>query len=150
MGVAYAEPRPTVQSSAITSDPRTVVTPLDADRIEQLLGNVGLLAQWQHIVHNIRHGFDVGINKPVTQTLIFPNHASSQLDESFIDSYIAEEHAAGRYSIPFTPSELESVIGCFRTAPLGLVPKPHSDKFRLIQDLSYPRNDVRTPICTVR
>lgn len=73
--------------------------------------------------------------------VLFENHASSQLNPSFIDSYIADEQAAGRYSRGYTPSELERIIGPFISSPLGLVPKPHSNKFRLIQDLSYPRND---------
>ncbi|KIP03136.1 hypothetical protein PHLGIDRAFT_78047, partial [Phlebiopsis gigantea 11061_1 CR5-6] len=30
-------------------------------------------------------------------------------------------------------------IGPFRTSPLGLVPKPHSTKLRLVQDMSFPR-----------
>lgn len=50
------------------------------------------------------------------------------------------EQAAGRYSQPYTPSELEALIGPFRTSPIGLTPKPNSSKFRLIQDLSFPRN----------
>lgn len=70
----------------------------------------------------------------------FENHASSLLNPSIIDSYILSEQAAGRYSVGFTPSELEHLIGPFRTSPLGLVPKPHSNKFRIVQDLSYPRN----------
>jgi hypothetical protein len=32
------------------------------------------------------------------------------------------------------------LIGPFRTSPIGLVPKPNSNKFRMIQDLSFPRN----------
>ncbi|KAI1783430.1 hypothetical protein LXA43DRAFT_840224, partial [Ganoderma leucocontextum] len=41
----------------------------------------------------------------------------------------------------------------FRTAPLGLVPKPNSNKFRLIQDLSFPRNNpsissVNSHVCS--
>jgi hypothetical protein len=70
----------------------------------------------------------------------FENHASSQLDPQFIRSYISSEEKAGRYSRPFIPEELEALIGPFRTSPLGLVPKPHTDKFRLIQDMSFPRN----------
>lgn len=110
-----------------------------------MLRDVGILPHWSHVVRGIREGFDVGITGPVTKTHIFENHASSALDATFIDSYIREEQAAGRYSEPFEPAALEAVIGHFRTAPLGLIPKPHSDKLRLIQDLSYPRNDVRTP-----
>lgn len=37
------------------------------------------------------------------------------------------------------------IIGPFRTSPLGLVPKTGSSKFRLIQDLSYPRDSDSSP-----
>lgn len=127
---------------ATTPDPRTVVTPLDADKVEHLLRNLNLHGDWSHIVEGLRHGFDVGLRTQPSGTIIFENHNSSLLDPFFIDQYILDEQAAGRYSRAFTPNDLESVIGPFRTAPLGLVPKPHSDKFRLIQDLSFPRNDV--------
>ena len=137
----------TERAPAPALDPRRVVTPLDPDKIECLLKDLGILEQWAHIVHGIRHGFDVGIREPVTKTRTFQNHASAALDTAFIESYIAEEQAAGRYSEAFEPGALESAIGCFRTAPLGLVPKPNSDKMRLIQDLSYPRNDV-CPVST--
>ncbi|KAG1718740.1 hypothetical protein EDB19DRAFT_1597006, partial [Suillus lakei] len=62
------------------------------------------------------------------------NHASSLLNPSIIDAYILSEQAAGRYSIGFSPSDLEHLIGPFRTSPLGLVPKPHSTRFRIVQD----------------
>ncbi|KAH9855113.1 hypothetical protein C2E23DRAFT_697824, partial [Lenzites betulinus] len=60
----------------------------------------------------------VGITQPVDKTLIFENHASSAMDTLFIDAYIADEQAAGRYSRAFEPAELEAIIGPFRTAPL--------------------------------
>ena len=75
----------------------------------------------------------------------FDNHSSSQLDPEFISSYIADEQAIGRYSKGFHPEELERIIGPFRTSPLGLVPKPHTDMFRMIQDMSYPRNSPTIP-----
>jgi len=78
---------------------------------------------------------------PHFQPVYFENHASSLLSPSFIDSYITSEQAAGCYSRGYTPDELERIIGPFISSPLGLVPKPHSNKFRLIQDLSYPRNN---------
>ena len=37
------------------------------------------------------------------------------------------------------------MIGPFRTSPLGLVPKPSSASFRLVQYLSFPRNSPDTP-----
>jgi hypothetical protein len=73
--------------------------------------------------------------------IYFANHSSSQLDPDFITSYIADEQAIGRYSAAFLPEDLEQLIGPFRTSPIGLVPKPHTDIFRMIQDLSYPRNN---------
>lgn len=126
---------------AHASDPCMVVTPLVPDRFEIMLRERGILDDWKHIIHGIRYGFDVGVRESLTSTLLFNNHASTTLDETFITTYIHDEQEDGRYSHAFQPHELEATIGPFRTAPLGLVPKPHSDKFRLIQDLSYPRQD---------
>uniref|UniRef100_A0A0W0GEG6 Uncharacterized protein n=1 Tax=Moniliophthora roreri TaxID=221103 RepID=A0A0W0GEG6_MONRR len=50
--------------------------------------------------------------------------------------------AAERYLQPYTPCELEETIGFFRTSPLGLVPKPNSNSLRLIQDMSYPWDNL--------
>ena len=71
----------------------------------------------------------------------FENHRSSRLDPAFINNYIAQEQAAGRYSQAFSPETLEALIGPFRTSPLGLIPKPHSDSLQLIQDMSFPRDN---------
>ena len=60
-------------------------------------------------------------------------------------SAITSEQAAGRYSRAFLPEELLKAIGPFRTSPLGLAPKPHTDTFRLIEDLSYPRGNPLLP-----
>ena len=70
----------------------------------------------------------------------FDNHSSSSIDPDFISTYIAGEEASGRYSRAFAPEELEAIIGPFRTSPIGLTPKPNSDKFRMIQDLSFLHN----------
>ena len=70
--------------------------------------------------------------------MLFNNHSSSQLDLDFISTYIEIEQTTGCYSEPFFPEDLESLIELFCTSPLGLVPKPHSDTFWMIQDMSYP------------
>ena len=106
------------------------------------LQSLGLLGDWAHIIMGLREGFNVGVNTHFSETHTPQNHASTSLAPDFIDSYILDEQTAGRYSRAFTPRELQSLIGPFRTAPLGLVPNPNSNKFRLIQDLSFPRNDV--------
>ncbi|PSR80922.1 hypothetical protein PHLCEN_2v6593 [Hermanssonia centrifuga] len=92
-------------------DPRQVVTPLDPDAVEKKLSELGILAQWQHVVDGLRLGFDVGASEPIRQSLYFKNHTSSELAPKFIDNYIRQEQAAGRYSQAFDPTDLEGIIG---------------------------------------
>ena len=75
----------------------------------------------------------------------FANHNSSNLDPKFMSNYILAEQKVGRYSEGFHPKELERIIGPFCTAPLGLTLKPHTNTFRLIEDLSFPQNDPLIP-----
>jgi hypothetical protein len=133
-------PKPKVEP-----DPRYVVTPLQPDALSSLLKALNIFKKWEWVIRGIEHGFDVGIKTPVSKTIILPNHSSTNKDPSFIDDYIYSEEQAGRYSQPYCPAQLEAIIGPFRTSPLGLVPKPGSDKPRLIQDLSFPRNDPDLP-----
>lgn len=142
----YATPPPMAQEVAgSSSDPRAVVTPIHPFKTYLLLSKFGIFDEWAHIVDGLTHGFNIGIQHPPSHTLIFPNHASSKIDTDFINSYICAEEAAGRYSTSFLPHELEALIGPFRTSPIGLVPKPNLSKLRMIQDLSYPRNNPTTP-----
>ncbi|KAI0029949.1 hypothetical protein K488DRAFT_14128, partial [Vararia minispora EC-137] len=59
-----------------------------------------------------------GVDRILKCTYMPPNHSSSRLDPDFITSYIAGEVKAGRYSRGYSPAELESIIGPFRTSPL--------------------------------
>ena len=136
--VPFVTPQTTVPT-LVPTDPRRVVTPLDADRLESELVKLGIQDKWMHVIDGIRYGFDVGIKEQFSHSVIHPNHASSSLDMNFISSYIKSEVGAGRYAGPFTQAGLEALIGSFCTSPLGLVPKG-SSSFRLIQDLSFPRN----------
>ncbi|CAL1699721.1 unnamed protein product [Somion occarium] len=130
------------QSVPTSLDPRNVTTPIQVDKVEALLQELGIAEDWRHVLEGLRNGFDVGVKDTPPRSFMFKNHASASLDEEFIDSYIAGEQAAGRYSQGFAPDDLEGIIGFFRTSPLGLVPKPHSDHLRMVQDISYPRNNV--------
>jgi hypothetical protein len=77
--------------------------------------------------------------------ILFENHTSSRLDPEFISNGILSEQAAGCYATGFQPEALEAVIGPFQTSPMGLIPKPHSDSLRLVQDMLFPWNDPLTP-----
>ncbi|KAF5371897.1 hypothetical protein D9757_010604 [Collybiopsis confluens] len=107
-----------LERALVPSDPRIVISPINAEALGASLRYFNLLDEWSHIVHGVAYGFDVG----------------------FISDYITQEQAAGRFSQSYTPDELQALIGPFRTSPLGLVPKAGSDSFCLVQDLSYPRN----------
>ncbi|ESK84194.1 reverse transcriptase ribonuclease h [Moniliophthora roreri MCA 2997] len=123
-------------------NPCKVVTPLNPGLIEDTLHSLNILSSWLHIVNGLRKGFNVGVRgTPSSSLSFFKNHASAALDPIFISSYIESEMAAGHYLKPYTPQELEETIGFFRTSPFGLVPKPNTNSFCLIQDMSYPRNN---------
>ena len=90
----------------------------------------------------MRFGFDMGVRYPPSCTFTPPNHDSALSFPSHVTSHIQNELARGRYSGPFSKSKLESLIGPFRTSPLGTVPKSSdSTERRIVQDLSFPRDD---------
>ncbi|KAK7029111.1 hypothetical protein R3P38DRAFT_2525085, partial [Favolaschia claudopus] len=99
---ASAAPAPVAPASAPT-DPRQVITPLDALRVQEVLREYDLLNDWSHIISGIQNGFDVGVREHLSHSIIPPNHNSCHLDPKFIDSYILSEEAAGRYSRAFLP-----------------------------------------------
>jgi len=130
------EPRPVPSRD----NPRKVVTLLNADGLELLLREQGIFRKWSHIIDGIHHGFDVGVKDQIEQSIIHPNHSSSNLNPDFISSYIQSEIATGRYSQGYTQDKLEALIGPFCTSLLGLVPKD-GNSYRLIQDLSFPKTN---------
>ncbi|KAF7349137.1 Reverse transcriptase domain-containing protein [Mycena venus] len=90
----------------------------------------------------LREGFHMGIHSAINETYTPPNHSSALSHPTVIEDYINKERAGGRYTGPFSRSRLETLIGPFRTSPLGTVPKAGSpDEHRIVQDFSFPRND---------
>lgn len=84
----------------------------------------------------------MGINSTLTETYTPPNHTSALAHPGVIQDYIMKERAGRRYTGPFSRSRLESLIGPFRTSPLGTVPKAGSlNEHRIVQDFSFPRNN---------
>jgi hypothetical protein len=94
----------------------------------------------------MRSGFDMGVHTPPLVTYTPPNHKSATDYPDHVLSHIHKELSLRRYSGPFSRSRLQHLIGPFRTSPLGTVPKSiDSSDRRIIQDLSFPRND---PTCS--
>jgi hypothetical protein len=119
-----------------------IVTPFIWERWHELLERAGVLQEFADVPKGIRYGWRLGVpdSFPLSCTYIPDNHKSALDHPDFIISYIHAEVSAGRYSGPFSPDRLERIIGHFRTSPLGVIPKPGTSKFRLIQDHSFPRN----------
>lgn len=118
-----------------------MVTPLKHDAWYDALKQCSLLDQFNDILIGIKYGFKTGVFSSISANYIPKNHSSSLNMPMIVKQHISIELEKGRYSGPFSESQLSSLIGPFRTAPLGVVPKPNSDKFRIIQDLSFPRDD---------
>lgn len=88
----------------------------------------------------ITYGADAGIS-PIINTFVPPNHQSVALHQAPFNEIVNIEVQKGRYWGPYSRIELEDIMGPFQTSPLSLVPKAgRPGKFRLIQNLSYPRN----------
>lgn len=118
-----------------------VATPLLHTNWHAALSEAHLLNDFLDVPIGIQHGFRTGVSSSLSSTFTPPNHQSAINQPQAVSAHIATELNLGRYSGPFSSHELFRNIGHFRTAPLGVVPKPLSSSFRIIQDLSFPRNN---------
>jgi len=118
-----------------------IITPLRHEGWSRLLNKHNLSVKYPNIPEYIRHGANAGIPE-ITCTYIPPNNISILTHSSAFEEIINREFDRGRYAGPFTRKEVEDRIGPFQTSPLSLVPKAGKpNKFRLIQNLSFPRNN---------
>ena len=89
-----------------------------------------------YLAHGLSHGFHIGFSRASSSLRSATrNHPSSEEKPSVITDQLREELRLNRLMGP-VPQALVSHV---HTSPIGLVPKPHSDKWRLIVDLSFPR-----------
>jgi hypothetical protein len=117
-------------------------TPFVPDEWDRMLNNISPFNRFPDVPIGMRFGFDMGVHTPPSYTFTPPNHNSALLYPDHISLHIQNELSLSRYSGPFSRSELESIIGYFRTSPLGTVLKTTgSIERRIVQDLSFPRND---------
>ncbi|QRV84674.1 hypothetical protein RhiJN_26739 [Ceratobasidium sp. AG-Ba] len=114
---------------------------LNADAWEAALLSAKVLNNFSDLPSGIRNGFRIGVSSSLSSTTIHPNHKSALDHPDAVLKHIAKEVDLGRYSGPYSPSELFNLIGHFRASPLGVVDKASSPgDFRIVQDFSYPRN----------
>ncbi len=85
-----------------------------------------LFASYLH--HGLCHGFHIGFDRSSPLRTVSHNHPSSEDNPSIVTAHIRDELQAGRLVGPVERWHLPHV----QTNPVGLVPKPHSNKWRLI------------------
>ena len=143
MPAPYAAPPHTLPSSVPwPRDLLVVNSPFIPDEWEKMLNDITPFNPFSDVPNSLRFGFDMGVHSPPTCTYTPPNHKSALDFPDHVLSHIHKELSLRRYSGPFSRSRLEFLIGPFRTSPLGMVPKSlDSNERRIIQDLSFPRND---------
>ena len=129
----------TVPTPANTRRPE-IRTPLVAAEWKAALDAAHISHRYPQIPRFITYGADAGIGS-ISTTFAPPNHPSIIAHQEVFHDIVNMEFQKGRYWGPFSRTELEDIIGPFQTSPLSLIPKPGKPgKFRLIQNLSYPRN----------
>jgi hypothetical protein len=136
----FVWPPPTVHKSApLRSD--YARTPLRAEAFASALQHAHLTHRYPSLVHDIIHGFPIGLHMPnVSQNFLPPNHYKTVEEDQIIQAKLTNEVTLGRMSGPFSVSQAEHFFGGpFRTAPLAIVPKPGlgPDPWRMVQNLSF-------------
>jgi hypothetical protein len=129
-----------------SSDLLCIITPFIPDQWEILLNEITPFNSFADVPISMRSGFDMGVYSPPLHTYTPPNHNSSVLYPDHVLSHISNELSLRRYSGPFSRSRLEFLIGPFRSSPLGTIPKTFGSlERRIVQDLSFPRDDPNIP-----
>jgi hypothetical protein len=114
-----------------------VPTPVDVDRLQSYLD--GFPAEKSTI---LVQGFWQGFKIPSSITSdppkgVYTNHKSARENPTVVDKKLDKELQAGRIDGPFKCRPFKDLI----ISPLGLVPKKEPGQFRLIHDLSFPKDN---------
>ena len=133
----------------------TIVTPVNADRLEQLLTETNYNpTEIKFLVNGFRHGFSLGYQGRTNVKMKSRNLKFRGIgNETTLWNKVMKEVGAKRYAGPFEEPPFENFI----QSPIGLVPKDGGKETRLIFHLSYPRGtgtsvNANTPkeLCSVK
>lgn len=114
---------------------------------ESLISRFKIGDDSQEVLEGCKNGFHQGIPQHTmgSRKWFTPkNHESAKLAEEKIRYTLEKERRASRISGPFTHKEVYKKLGFFRSSPMGSVINGDGS-FRIINDLSYPHDDLETP-----
>lgn len=146
-------PMPSQPSNLPENWPKKVTCEMNIPAWKEALTKAKLLPEYEDVLNGFHHGFHQGIpphilRDPKTDQIlpffIPPNHSSAVLAADKIKQSIDDEVLAKRLIGPFTREQLASVFPFFRTSPMGAVIN-NNGSLRPINDLSFPKNDPKTP-----
>lgn len=119
-----------------------IVTPINVDLFEQLLKPHPNRPFVESVIKGLREGFwPYAKDESGSEGVVLPNHPSVARDMDTLRAARDHELEMGRFSDAFN-----KLLPGMKTSPLGLVPKPHSDKLRLITDHSAGDNSLNSMI----
>ena len=103
-----------------------------------------------YILNGLYYGFHIGFDRQCRLKQNWRNHPSSLEHSSVVSSRVLSEVESGCPVGPLPPSQANQV----HVSPVGLVPKPHSNKWRMIVDLSAPdgfsvNDGLRGDLCSL-
>ena len=111
-----------------------IVSPINVSALSHFLSGYT-----QSEIQYLTDGFNNGFSLKFTGTpfsSVSSNHPSARDNPDILAELIAKELAMGRIAGPFSTPPLKPYV----ISPLGLVPKKQSGNFRVIHDLSFPKN----------
>ena len=131
MGVSNAISVPLPNNSTCTLG--NIVTPIVVSHLNFWLDGYDA-AKRAYLVDGFTNGFSIEYSSPAFSAF-HRNHLSARENPTILRDMISTELSIGRVSGPFQAPPFNHFV----TSPLGLIPKK-SGQFRIIHDLSYPRN----------
>ena len=144
ISVQVAPPRLTELKNVLERRKAQALTPYNPQVWESLLIDSDLIKKYPLLPQSLRTGFLISMpNIFITQTP--PNKSIIEEQRLHFEKTVCLEILKLRYIGPFSRQITESLIGPFQSSPFSIIPKPGKhDRFRLIQNYSYPHN--ATPI----
>lgn len=114
-------------------------TPINIDNLEIALAGHPDQVFVARLCNNIKYGASLGYTGPRVPR--FSRNLPTAFEHpEIVSSNLATEVALGRTAGPFVSPPFQN----FQVSPIGLVPKKHSEKFRTIFHLSFPKSGTNS------
>ena len=114
-------------------------TPVNSVRLGELLKDAGFCEEkTNYLMEGYAHGFALG-HRGLLNSRVVKNHVSSEELTPLVEK-VQKEVEMGHIAGPFSYEELCKLFPEFQISPLNLRPKKEAGQYRLIFDLSHPRD----------